>query len=149
MKNYIYLEGKKIEISEETAENLKEQFNQKETPSSEVAIKSYKYMCDINWDEKEEVLIKDKPEKMIFVNQKFADNSEFGDNCVFIKCKFGSWCEFGSRCYFGSGCKFGSWCEFGNYCEFGSWCEFGSSCYFGSGCKKQFPYWDENGKHNN
>ena len=103
----------------------------KETPSSEVAIKSYKYMCDINWDEKEEVLIKDKPKKMIFVNKKFADNSEFGDNCVFIKCKFGSWCEFG------------------NYCEFGSWCEFGSSCYFGSGCKKQFPYWDENGKQNN
>ena len=131
MKNYIYLEGKKIEISEETAENLKEQFNQKETPSSEVAIKSYKYMCDINWDEKEEVLIKDKPKKMIFVNKKFADNSEFGDNCVFIKCKFGSCCKFG------------------NLCKFGSRCEFGSGCKFESGCKKQFPYWDENGKQNN
>ena len=131
MKNYIYLEGKKIEISEKTAENLKEQFNQKETPSLEVAMGSYEMIYTINWSEKEEILIKDKPKKMIFVNQKFADNSEFGDNCVFIKCKFGSGCEFG------------------NYCEFGSWCYFGSDCNFGSSCKKQFPYWDENGKQNN
>ena len=29
MNNYIYIDGKKIEISEETADNLKEKFSEK------------------------------------------------------------------------------------------------------------------------
>ena len=141
MKNFIQINGKKIEISEETAENLKKQFSQKEIPSDNVAIGSYEFSCDIDWVNKEEILIKDKPKQKIFVNQKFANNSEFGNSCVFIKCKFGSYCEFGS------GCKFGSDCKFGSSCEFGSDCKFGNSCEFGSDCKKQRPYWDEDGKH--
>ena len=73
------------------------------TPSSEVGI-NYLFMCDINWYEKKEILIKDKPNKKIFYNQKFAKNSIFGNSCVFIKCEFGSGCEFGSDCEFGSYC---------------------------------------------
>ena len=112
------------------------------TPSDEVARGGFEFINDVDWGEKEEILIKDKPEQKIFVNQKFADNSKFGDNCIFIKCKFGFDCKFGSDCEFGSNCKFSSDCEFGSYCEFGSDCE------FGSGCEKLKPYWDENGKHN-
>ena len=100
MKNYIQINNKKIEISQETADKLANQFSEtpKETPSDEVAMGSYKFVSDINWEEKEEVLIKDKPNKKIFVNQRFADGSVFGDSCVFLKCKFGSDCEFGSDC---------------------------------------------------
>lgn len=116
MKNYIQIDGKQIEISEETAENLRKQFSKKETKSEDISI-GYEMFCDIDWDKKEEVLIKDKLENRVFINQKFADNSEFGYNCVFIKCKFGS------------NCKFGSFCEFGSYCI------------------KNTPYWDEEGKH--
>ena len=147
MKNYISIDNKKIEISEETAQRLKEQFTKQETPSSEVAIGEYQFISDINWDEKEEILIKDKPIRKIFANQKFADNSVFGDGCVFIKCKFGNNCEFGFDCEFGSYCEFESCCKFGSHCKFGSGCEFGSHCRFGNDCKKTLPYWDENGKH--
>lgn len=135
MKNFITIDGKQIELSEETIKNIKAQLEVKETPSSEIGI-DYKQVSDIDWENKQEILIKDKPEKKIFYNQKFANNSVFGDNCVFIKCKFGGFCEFGS------------YCEFGSCCEFGSGCEFGSDCEFGGFCEKQFPYWDEKGKHN-
>ena len=90
----------------------------KSTPSNEVAIGSYEFIHNIEWYDKEEVLITDEPDYMIFVNQKFADRSKFGEYCVFIKCKFG----FDSK--------------------------FGSCSEFSSGCKKQTPYWDEKGKHN-
>jgi len=107
-----------------TAKNLKEQFSKeiKETPSSEVGI-DYEMVSEIDWKTKEEILIKDKSRKKIFYNQKFADGSVFGENCVFIKC------------------------EFGSYCDFGTDCEFGSYCKFGTDCEKSLPYWDENGKH--
>ena len=133
MKNYISIGGKKIEISEETALNLKKELTSKtkETPSDEVAIGEYKFIHKIDWGKKDEVPIKDNPEKKIFVNQKFADGSVFGNDCVFIRCKFGSYCEFGS------------------VCEFGSYCEFGSHCKFGYCCRKQTPYWDDDGRHDN
>ena len=116
MKNFIQIDNKKIEISEETANNLKEQFSLMQS-SDDVAMGSYKLFSEIDWEEEEEILIKDKLIKKIFVNKKFSDGSVFGVSCVFIKCKFGADCEFG----------------------------FG--CEFGSDCEKQKPYWDENGKH--
>jgi len=149
MENYININGKKIKLSDETLAEIKKHLIKplKATPSDKVAVCDYSMMSDIDWGKKEEVLIVDEPEKKTFVNQKFADGSKFGEDCVFIKCEFGSYCEFGSFCEFGSCCKFGGSCEFGSYCEFGSACEFGNCCKFGSYCAKQLPYWDEQGKH--
>ena len=89
IKDGTILEGEPIE---EKSSKLKP------TPNEEVAMGSYLFMSDIDWDKKEEILITDKPKQKIFVNQKFADKSVFGDECVFIKCKFGSDCEFGFDC---------------------------------------------------
>lgn len=122
------LDGKKIEISEETSKNLKEQLrdNIKPTPSKEVYTCGYDYMDEksVNGDWKEKpILIKDKPRQKIFVNKVFASGSEFGSYCVFIKCVFG------------------------DNCKLGSYCELSSGSTLGFGCKLQKPYWDENGKH--
>lgn len=148
MKNYIKIDNKKIEISDETANNLKQQFGNgiEPTPSGDIGI-DYEMMGGIDWYSKEEILITDEPNNKIFYNQKFADNSKFGDNCVFMKCKFGSYCEFGSYCKFDSFCEFGSYCEFGSNCKFDSYCKFGSCCKFGYGCIKNNPYWIEDCKH--
>lgn len=114
MDSYIVIEGKKIELSSETLNNIKDQFKSegkiKETSSENVSI-PYKHMFEIQWDKKEAILIKDNSNKRIYVNQNFANNSDFGENCVFIKCEFGSYCEFGLSCKFGSCCKFGSYCK--------------------------------------
>src|SRR6056297_3125778 len=128
MKNYININGKKTKISEETAKNLEEQFNKKPTPSDEVSVSDYLLTLEVDWDDKEEVFIKDEPEQKIFVNEKFANGSKFGESCVFIKCDFGSGCEFGSYCKLGSDCEFDSDCKFGSGCEFGSHCKFNSGC---------------------
>ena len=139
--DYIVIDGKKIELSKETVNNIKSQINNKKaTPSSAIA-NDYKYMNEIDWDIREKILVNDKQNKIIYINTYFDKNSKFGNNCVFIKCKFrpgcgfGSDCEFGSGCGFGLGCKFGSGCEFGLGCKFGSNCEFGLGYKFGSNCK--------------
>jgi len=143
MKNNLTINNKEIELTQEQVEKIKNVLSTGEykkeiegISSNQVAVGTYQSISEINWDEREEVLIKDIPNKMIFVNQRFSDKSVFGHSCVFIRCKFGNYCKFGSNCQFGSYCKFGSNCEFGPDCEFGYYCKFGSNCKFGYNCKR-------------
>ena len=95
----------KVEINGEEYVREKELKEKPEGIEKDTTISSYKYMSDIDWSKKEAVLNTNQKEKQIFVNQKFADKSKFNDNCVFIKCEFGSCCEFGLDCEFDSFCK--------------------------------------------
>ena len=124
MKNNLTINNKEIELTQEQVEKIKNALSTGEykkeiegISSNQVAVGTYQSISEINWDEREEVLIKDIPNKMIFVNQRFSDKSVFGHSCVFIRCKFGNYCKFGSNCQFGSYCKFGSNCEFGSNCK--------------------------------
>ena len=129
MKTIKLEDGKEVKISEESYKALRESIVEGYKIDDDVSlVKTYRYLCDLPKDQPKIKTTK-KKNKQVYVNQVFADNSLFGGECVFIKCKFGSSCEFGS------------------YCKFDSSCEFNSGCKFGSGCKKLFPYWDETGKH--
>jgi hypothetical protein len=126
MKTIILENGKKVKISEESYTNFVTAIKEKNVNNDSSLVETYKYVCDLK--ETNKILTTIKKSKQVYVNQVFSDNSVFGNECVFIKCEFGSSCKFGSYCEFGLGCKFGSYCEFGSSCEFGSICEFGEYC---------------------
>ena len=115
--NKLIIDNKEIKLSDEAIKELKEKLGIKSTikESSEVSVvDSYKFMYEINWDEKERIKVVDKKDRQIYVNQYFDDKSIFGNHCVFIRCKFGYYCEFGSFCKFGDDCEFGDNCKFGD-----------------------------------
>jgi len=57
MENYLKIDGKKIELSEETIKNLKQNLipDIKETASDKIAACSYSLICNINWHEKKSI----------------------------------------------------------------------------------------------
>ena len=81
MKNYISIDNKKIEISEEMAQRLEEQFTKQETPSSEVAMGEYQLIGAIDWNEKEEVLIGVAKVDSVQLGQKVAHEASEGTEC--------------------------------------------------------------------
>jgi len=91
------MKGKKTEIGK----------NKKATPSIKVMERK------IDWYNELEVLIKDEPRNAVFVHKKFADESIFGEGCVFVNCKFGSDCRFGLGCEFAGDCQLGPGQKYG------------------------------------
>ena len=85
---------KASQLLEDNTAKLKKEFavSKKETPSDQVYTCGYDYLDETSingdWEKKEPILVKDKPEQKIFINKVFADNSEFGDSCVFIRSIF-------------------------------------------------------------
>jgi acetyltransferase-like isoleucine patch superfamily enzyme len=131
MDNYVCIDGKQIQLSKETAQELKKKLGIITAVDPITISTTYNY---INITRIRPLVFVDKKlNTRIFVNQNFASGSVFGSNCVFIKCLFGSNCTFGKNSLFSGYCEFGPNCNFGYIARFGSNCKFGPHCTFGAG----------------
>jgi len=115
-------DGKKVKISEESYKALSESIKKDyKIDNNTSLVDSYKFVSELS-DSQIKIKTTEKRDKQIYVNEIFADESVFGSDCIFIKCKFGSDCEFDSDCVFDSYCVFKPYCRFGSNCEFNSNC---------------------------
>jgi len=88
-----------------------------------------------DWNHGKKILVNDTRSNRIYSNKYFDENSRFGINCIFIKCRFESNCKFDlfstfHNCVFGKKCDFGLSCRFIEYTIFDDGCQFAGDSIF-------------------